>query len=311
MGDLEFLLLLLLGAAGLVRAAELVRVPYPIVLVLGGLAVGAVPWLPDLRVDPEVLFLVFLPPLLTAAGFYSNPRELRAELGPLSFLAVGVVLITMVAVAVVAHAAVDGISWPAAFVLGAVVAPTDPVAASATFSRLGVPERVGVLVEGEAMVNDATALVAFRVALAAAVTGSFSAGEAALDFVASAVGGVAIGIAAGWVERRILRRLEDRPLAILLTLLFPYAAYIAAEEAHVSGVLAAVVCGLYLGWFSHDAFSPDLRLSATAFWEVLLFGLNAVLFVLLGLQFPDLVDQALDGESMASSAWPRSWWPGS
>jgi CPA1 family monovalent cation:H+ antiporter len=195
-------------------------------------------------------------------------------------------------VAVAAHALVDGLSWPAAFVLGAVVAPTDPVAATATFSRMHVPERVGLLVEGEALVNDATALVAFRVALGAAIAGSFSVVHAGADFVVSAAAGIAIGLAAGWTQVHVLRKLDDRPLSILLTLLFPYAAYVAAEEAHVSGVLAAVVTGLYLGWFAHESFSADTRLSASAFWEVLVFGLNALLFLLLGLQFPAIVEDA-------------------
>jgi CPA1 family monovalent cation:H+ antiporter len=298
--DLEFLFLLLLGAAGLVRAAAWLHVPYPIALVLVGLAAGAVPGLPEVRIEPDVVFLVFLPPLLASAGFYSSPRELRAELRPLTVLAVGLVLGTMVGVAVVAHALIDELSWPAAFVLGAVVGPTDPVAAAATFSRMRVPDRVGMLVEGEAMVNDATALVAFRVALGAAIAGSFSLVDAAADFVVSAVAGVAIGLAAGWVEVHVLRKLEDRPLSILLSLLFPYAAYVAAEEVHVSGVLAAVVCGLYLGWFSHTSFSADTRLSATAFWEVLVFGLNALLFLLLGLQFPAIVEEATAGDSFGT-----------
>ena len=186
MGDLEFLFLLLLGAAALVRGAAALHVPYPIALVLIGLAAGAVPGLPEVIVDPEVVFLVFLPPLLASAGFYSSPRELRAELRPLAFLAIGLVLVTMVAVAIAAHALIDGLSWPAAFVLGAVVSPTDPVAAIATFSRMHVPERVGLLVEGEAMINDATALVAFRVALGAVIAGSFSVVEAGADFLWSA-----------------------------------------------------------------------------------------------------------------------------
>jgi CPA1 family monovalent cation:H+ antiporter len=298
--DLEFLFLLLLGAAALVRGAAVLRIPYPIALVFVGLAAGAIPGLPEVEVEPEVLFLVFLPPLLASAGFYSSPRELRAELVPLTFLALGLVLVTMGGVAVAAHELIDGLSWPAAFVLGAVVAPTDPVAATATFSRMHVPERVGLLVEGEAMVNDASALVAFRVALTAAIAGSFSAADAGVDFVVSAVGGVAIGLAAGWVLVAWLRKLDDRPLSILLSLLFPYAAYVAAEEAHVSGVLSAVVIGLYLGGFSHSAFSADTRLSATAFWEVLVFGLNALLFVLLGLQFPAIVDEARAGDSFGA-----------
>ena len=300
MGDLEFLFLLLLGAAAFVRGAAWLHIPYPIALVFVGLAAGVIPGLPDVVVDPEVLFLVFLPPLLGSAGFYSSPRELRAELWPLTVLALGLVLATMCGVAVAAHALIDGFSWPAAFVLGAVVAPTDPVAATATFSRMRVPERVGLLVEGEAMINDASALVAFRVALGAALAGTFSVAEAGVDFVVSAVVGVAIGLAAGWILVGVLRKLEDRPLAILLSLLFPYAAYVVAEEAHGSGVLAAVTSGLYLGWFSHEAFSADTRLSAASFWEVLVFGLNALLFLLLGLQFPAIVEDARAGNSFGT-----------
>jgi len=288
--DLEFLIVLLLGAAALVRLADRVAIPYPIVLVLGGLAIGLIPGLPDIELEPEVVFLVFLPPLLTSAGFYSSPRELRAEAGALGFLAVGLVLLTMTVVAVVAHALVHGMSWPAAFVLGAVVAPTDPVAAAATFTRVGVPHRVSLLVEGEAMINDATALVAFRVAVAAAVSGEFEAADAVLDFVSAAAGGMVIGFAAGWCELGLLRRLSDRPLSIFLTLAVPYGAYVLAEEAGVSGVLAAVVAGATLGWHQHAAFSADTRLSGAAFWEVLVFGLNVMLFALLGLQFPALVD---------------------
>jgi CPA1 family monovalent cation:H+ antiporter len=299
-GDLEFLFLLLLGAAALVRGAAWLHVPYPIALVLVGLTAGAIPGLPEVRVDPDVVFLVFLPPLLASAGFYSSPRELRAELRPLAFLAVGLVLATMGGVAVAAHALIGGLSWPAAFVLGAVVAPTDPVAAQATFSRMHVPERVGLLVEGEAMVNDATALVAFRVALGAAIAGSFSVAHAGVDFVVSAAAGIAVGLAAGWTQVRVLRKLDDRPLTILMSLLFPYAAYVVAEELHVSGVLAAVTCGLYLGWHAHGAFSADTRLSASAFWEVLVFGLNALLFLLLGLQFPAIVDDARAGASFGT-----------
>ena len=290
MSDLEFLLLALVGVAALVRLADLVAIPYPIVLVLAGLGVGFVDALPDVEVEAEVYFLVFLPPLLTAAGYSASPKDLKADLQALGFLSFVLVLATMGAVAVVAHAAISGLDWPAAFVLGAVVAPTDPVAAAATFGRLGVPDRVRGLVGAESMVNDATALVAYRVALTAAVSGSFSAGDAILEFVTSAAGGLALGLAFGWVEVRVLRRLTDTALAIFLTVTVPYAAYICAEELGVSGVLAVVAAAIYLGWFSHLAFSADIRLSAQAFWEVLEFALNALLFLLLGLQFPALVD---------------------
>lgn len=294
MGDLEFLFTLLLAVAVLVRLADLVRIPYPIVLALGGLGMGLVPGLPDLNLRPEVIFLVFLPPLLHAAAWTASPRELYAERGPLLLLAVGLVLVTMGAVAVVAHEVV-GIAWEPAFVLGAIVAPTDPVSASAVFSRLGVPERVALLVESEAMLNDASALVAYRVAVTAAVTGTFSVADAGLNFFASALGGVAIGLAVGWLGGRIQERLTDVSLAIVLSLAFAYGAYIAAEEAGASGVLGTVTAGLWLGWHAPTHFDADTRLSAIAFWRALVFLLNTFLFLLLGLQFPDVVRAAEGG----------------
>jgi Na+/H+ antiporter len=290
-GDIEFLILLLAAAALLVRLAELIAIPYPIVLVAGGLAIGVVPSLPDLELDPDVVFLVFLPPLLLAAGYYASPRELKAEVRPLALLAVGLVLATMAAVAVVAHAIVPGMSWEAAFVLGAIVGPTDPVAAIATLSRIGAPARVRVIVEGEAMINDGTALVAYRVALAAAVEGTFSAGHAAVEFLYNAAGGVAIGLVIGWVAIEVIRRQTDVTLTIFFTVIMAYGSYVIAEELHVSGVLSTVACGIYLGWNSYAAFDAGTRLSAIAFWDVLTFGLEAVLFVLLGLQAPALADQ--------------------
>lgn len=290
MSDLEFLFVLLLGAAGLVRLAEYARIPYPIVLVLGGLAVGFVPGLPSIELEPEVVFLVFLPPLLGAAAFSSSPQALRAEAGPLAFLTIALVLLTMGSVAAVARLVIPGLSWEAALILGAVVAPTDTVAAAAAFSRMGVPDRVKLLVGGEALLNDATALVLFRVAVAGAVSGSFSVGDALLEFATAALGGAAIGLVVGLTQVRVLRRLDDTALSIFLTVLFPYGAYVLAEQADVSGVLAVVVTGLYLGWFAHDAFRADTRLSGIAFWDVLDFAANAILFVLLGLQFPVLVD---------------------
>jgi monovalent cation/hydrogen antiporter len=300
-GDIEFLILLLAAAAVLVRLADRIAIPYPIVLVVGGLAIGLIEGLPDIHLEPDVVFLVFLPPLLLSAGYYASPRELKAELVPLALLAVGLVLVTMTAVAVVAHAIVPGMSWEAAFVLGAIVGPTDPVSATATFSRLGAPARLRVLVEGEAMINDGTALVAYRVALAAAVEGVFSAGDAAFEFLYSAAGGVAIGLAAGWIGLHVIRRQTDSTIAIFFTVIEGYAAYIVAEEIGVSGVLAAVACGIYGGWNAHRMFDAGTRLSAVAFWSVLTFGLEAMLFVLLGLQAPGLAEELDVGELAAQA----------
>jgi CPA1 family monovalent cation:H+ antiporter len=288
-GDIEFLIAVLFAAAVLVRLADLVAIPYPIVLVIGGVAIGFVPGLPDIELAPEVIFLVFLPPLLHASGFAASPQELRAASVQLVSLTFALVLVTMCAVAVVAHEAI-GLSWPAAFILGAILGPTDPVAAAATFSRLGAPERVALAVEAEAMLNDAAALVAYRLAVGAALAGSFAIDEAAWEFVRAAAGGVAVGLAVGWIGRRLQRRLSDVPLAIFLSVLFAYGSYVGAEEIGASGVLATVVAGVWFGWHSHEMFDADTRLSAIAFWGVLVFGLNTTLFVLLGLQFEGVLD---------------------
>jgi monovalent cation/hydrogen antiporter len=292
--DIEVLILLVTAAAVLVRVADFVSIPYPIVLVLGGIGIGSLSGASVVELDPDVIFLVFLPPLLQSAGYYTGPRELRAEAGPLSALVIGLTLTTMTAVAVVAEAVIPEIGWTEAFVLGAIVAPTDPVAAIATFDRVGVSDRVASLVEGESMLNDATALVAYRVALAALVTGTFSAGDAAVDLVVSVAGGIAIGLAVSWAALQAIRRLDDPPLSILISVLIAYLSFAIAEEVDASGVLAVVSAGLYLGWRSHEAFDADVRLSSQAFWQALVFALNAILFILLGLQFPEILDSVDD-----------------
>jgi monovalent cation/hydrogen antiporter len=291
MSDIEVLIILVAAAAVLVFLADLVAVPYPIVLVLGGLAIGFLPGGPDIDLDPDAIFLIFLPPLLQSAGYWASPQELRAELGPLTWLVLGLTLATMVAVAAVAQAVIPGLGWAEALVLGAIIAPTDPVAAIATFDRIGVTDRVALLVQGEAMVNDASALVAYRVALVAVVTGAFSLGGAAVDLVVAIAGGIAIGLVLAWAAVEALRRLEDASLAILISVLLAYVSFAVAEEVEASGVLAVVAAGLYLGWHSHEAFTAELRLNAQAFWRVLVFALNAILFILLGLQFPDILQR--------------------
>jgi Na+/H+ antiporter len=288
-GDVEFLIAVLFAAAVLVRLADSIGIPYPIVLVIGGVAIGFVPGLPDIELAPDAIFLLFLPPLLHSAGFAASPQELRAASAQLVSLTFALVLVTMGAVAVVAHAAI-GLAWPEAFILGAILGPTDPVSAAATFSRLGVPERISVAVEAEAMLNDAAALVAYRIAIGAAGATAFSLDHALWEFVRSAAGGIAVGLAVGWVGQHLHRRLSDAPLAIFLSVLFAYGAYVGAENVGASGVLATVVCGVWFGWHSHEMFDADTRLSALAFWQVLVFGLNATLFVLLGLQFEGVLD---------------------
>jgi monovalent cation/hydrogen antiporter len=284
-----FLAALFVTVAGLNVIARWIDVPFPIPLVIGGLVLGLLPGMPDIELNPNTVLLVFLPPLLYAAAFFSDLRALRADARPISMGAIGLVLATTGAVGVVAHEAI-GMSWALSFALGAIVSPTDPVAATAIMRAVGAPRRIVNLIEGESLVNDASALVAYRVAVAAAVGGTFSAVDAGFEFVGAAVGGVAIGLVVGWVIAQIRRRLDDPVTEITISLLTAYAAFIPADELGLSGVLSTVACGLYLGWRAPELISPQTRLQAYGTWEVLVFLLNATLFILIGLQLPLIVD---------------------
>ncbi len=284
-----FLAALFVSVAGLNVLARRINVPYPIPLVIGGVLIGLLPGMPEIELDPDMVLLVFLPPLLYSAAFFSDLRAFRDNARPISMGAIGLVLATAAGVAVVAHE-VMGFNWAMSFALGAIVSPTDPVAATSIMRNVGAPRRIVNLIEGESLVNDATALVAYRVAVAAAVGGTFSVVDAGLEFVGAAVGGVAVGLAVAWVIAQIRRRLEDPVTEITISLLTAYAAFIPADELGLSGVLAAVTCGLYLGWRAPDLISPETRLQAFGTWEVLIFLLNATLFILVGLQLPVIVD---------------------
>jgi monovalent cation/hydrogen antiporter len=296
LGDFEiFLAALFVSVAGLNTLARWINVPYPIPLVLGGVALGLVPGMPEIELDPDLVLLIFLPPLLYAAAFFSDLSALRANLRPISLLAVGLVLATTVAVAVIGHELI-GLPWAMSFALGAIVSPTDPVAATAIMRGLGAPRRIVNVLEGESLVNDATALVVWRVAVAVAIGGSLSAGEVAWDFLKAAAGGIAIGLAVGYVVSAIRRRLDDPPTEITISLLTGFAAYIPADAIGASGVLAAVTTGVYMGWRAHELASPETRLQSFALWSILVFLLNATLFILVGMQLPVIVD-GLQGRS--------------
>jgi Na+/H+ antiporter len=299
MHEVDLLLLgLMVAGAGLSVLARPLGVPYPILLVLGGLVLGFVPGLPAVELPPELVLVLFLPPLLYRAAFFASPLELRADLRAISLAAVGLVLVTMAVVAAIAHALVEGLPWPAAFALGAIVAPTDPLAATAIGRRLGVPRRLLTVLEGESLVNDASALVAYRIAVAATVGGSFVLWQAGLRFVASAAGGVAVGLLVGRLAAAIRRRMDDPPAEIVLSLVTGYAAYLPADRLEASGVLAAVTAGLYVGWRAPELASAPTRLLGFSFWEVLEYLLNAILFILVGLQLQPILDE-LSGRSTA------------
>jgi CPA1 family monovalent cation:H+ antiporter len=285
---------LLAAAAALLAAAQVVRMPYPILFVLGGLGVGFVPGVPHIVLPPDLVLIAILPPLLYAGAFFTSLRELRANAGSISLLAVGLVLMTTLVVAVVAHAAVPGLDWPSAFVLGAIVSPTDPTAATAIAERMGLPTGLVALIEGESLVNDATGLVVYRVAVIAVVTGSFSLAEASGRFVLNVVGGIVVGLAVGYLIRQVRRRLANPPVEITIALLSGYFGYLPAQALGVSGVLAAVTVGIYMGWYTPELTTPQTRLQGIAVWEILLILLNALLFGLVGLQLPEIVD-ALSG----------------
>jgi monovalent cation/hydrogen antiporter len=293
------LLALMVAVVGLSVLARWIGVPYPILLVLGGLVLGFVPGMPAVELPPELVLVLFLPPLLYSAAFFSSPRDLRADARVITMLAVGLVLVTTAAVAVAARAVVDGLPWAAAFALGAIVSPTDPLAATAIARRMGVPRRLVTLLEGESLVNDAAARAAYRVAVAAAVGGTFVAWQAGLRFVLGAVGGVAIGLAVGWLASEVRRRLDDPPIEIALSLVTGYAGYLPAERLGASAVLAAVTAGLFVGWRAPQLASPGTRLLGFSFWEVLVYLLNAVLFVLVGLQLHPILDRVTEDSAVA------------
>ena len=291
MNQVEILLIgLLVAVVGLSALARVLAVPYPIVLVLGGAVLGFIPGLPEVRLEPEVVLIIFLPPLLYGEAIFANWGDFRADVGWLGLNAVALVLVTMCAVAVVAHALIDGLPWAACFVLGAVVSPTDPLAAAGIMGRLGAPRRLVSAVQGEGLFNDATALVAYRVAVAAAVAGSFSLADAGLKFVLGALGGVAIGLAVGWIAEQVRKRTADVQVNVTTSLLTGYAAYIPADAIGASGVLAAVTAGIFMGIRGPRSLPALTRLQGSFVWDIVDFVVNAILFVLIGLQLRSVID---------------------
>ncbi len=288
MREIELVLLLLVLVTALTLVARRFTVPYPIVMVLGGLVLSTIPGLPEFELPPDLVFFVFLPPLLFAGGYFTSVRDFKANLRPIFLLAFGLVIFTAAAVAVVAHMFVPTLGWAGAFALGAIVAPPDAVAATSIFQRMGVPRRIVTILEGESLVNDATALVIYRFAVAAAAAGTFSLIDAGGSFAVVLIGGVAIGVVVGRAGGWLLAHIRDTAIAVMVTLLAPFAAYLSAEALGVSGVLATVVGGLFArNWLRRS--SSDTRVVATAAWQMVLFLLNGLVFILIGLQVPSVL----------------------
>ena len=289
MDVLTALLVELIVIAVLFEVARRLSLPYPALFVLGGLVLGFVPWIPHITLEPDLVLLVFLPPLLFGAAFETPLRDLRTNLWPIARLSVGLVLLTTLIVAAVAQALVPGLGWAAAFTLGAIVAPTDALAATSVFRRLGVPRIALTLIEGEALFNDASALILYRAALIATLFGTFVLTDAIGNFVIASIGGVIVGFVVGRVSAEIVRWLDDPPVEVLVSLLIPYLAYLLALKLEVSGVLAVVTAGLVIGRRLGTMLSPNSRILWLTSWKMVAFVLNGLVFVLLGLALPDIL----------------------
>src|SRR6516162_10697912 len=287
-GKAELILICLVAVALLALVARKIRVPYPILLTCGGVLLALVPGLPAIQLEPQLVFNLFLPPLLYPAAVFTSWRDFRANLRQILFLAIVLVLLTVTATAYVFHG-LAGLPVAVAFVFGAIMSPPDAVAALAVTQNLRVPRRIIVILEGESLVNDATAFISFRFAVIAVLTGSFSLGQASLQFLFVATGGVCVGLAVGWLATQVQKRLDDPPVQTMFSLLTPYAAYFSGEALHVSGILAVVIAGMYYGWRAPRILSGRMRLQAIPVWEMVVFVLNGVLFMLIGLELPQVI----------------------
>ncbi|MVM41810.1 Na+/H+ antiporter [Spirosoma sp. HMF3257] len=303
MHPLETVLLLLIFVIGLALIAQRLNLVFPILLTVGGLVIGFIPGLPNVGLDSSVVLLVFLPPILYSAAWYTNWSDFRRNLEPVVVLALGLVLATSIGIAYVATWLIPGFTLATGLLLGAIVSPSDAVAATAIMKTLAVPRKIVAILEGESLVNDATALVLFQLALATMSSGHFSLTDSLLEFVQLALGGVCSGLVIGYLSFWLHKygRLEPA-LETVLTFVTAYSAYIAAEHLHLSGVLSVVTAGLLLGHKQSRVHSPTTRMQAVAVWDFVVVLLNGLIFILIGLQLPHVVDSS-KGQSLGQLAW--------
>jgi Na+/H+ antiporter len=299
--ETELILICLVAVALLAIVARKIRVPYPILLTIGGVALALIPGLPAIHLDPKLVFNLFLPPLLYPAAVFTSWRDFRANLRSILPMAIVLVLLTMTATAYLFHGLV-GLPLAVGFVFGAIISPPDAVAALAVTQNLRVPRKIVVILEGESLINDATSFISFRFAVAAVMTGAFSLEEASLRFLFVAAGGVCVGLAVGWLATQLQKRLDDPPVQTMFSLLTPYVAYFSGEWLHVSGILAVVIAGIFYGWRAPRILSGRMRLQALPVWEMLTFILNGILFMLIGLELPQVVN-ALAPDAVTRVAW--------
>ena len=288
-----FCLLLMLIAVCDVAARRL-HIPVPVIMVLVGVGVSLIPELPALKIESDLLLLIFLPPLLFPAAFFTSWRDFRSQLFAIGIHAFGLVLVTMAVVVFVAHWLFPSLSMATLLLLGAIVSPSDAVTAHSVFKRLHVPGRIATIVEGESLVNDSLALVVYRFGLAGILSGGVDVSAAAWEVPLVTVGGIAMGLLVGRVVHVLLRQIDDSPLQITISLLTPFVAYLPAEQLGGSGVLAVVTAGIYLGWRVPEMFSARTRLDSSAFWKMLTYLLNGVIFIFIGLQVPVVMQSLRD-----------------
>jgi CPA1 family monovalent cation:H+ antiporter len=291
MENIATVIILLAVVTALAQVTDLIKVPYPILLVLVGIALGFVPGIPLVSLHPDVVFLIFLPPILFDAAWSTSWPDFKAARRPITLLAIGCVIFTTCAVAWVSHEFIPALGWAEAFVLGAVVSPPDAIAATASTKGLSIPKRIITVLEGESLVNDATGLIAYRYAVAAVVTGSFGLWEAGYKFMIVAAGGIVVGLIIGWLFKNIFQLTPNNATTdTSFTFIVPFLTYLFAESIHVSGVLAVVTTGLYLGRNSSEIFSQQTRLQAKGAWSTVIFILNGIIFILIGLQLPRIAN---------------------
>ena len=276
---------MLFGITFLSILSKKYKFPFPIVLVMSGIAISLIPGLPLISINPEIIFIIFLPPLLYEAAWNTSWHSFKTSFRPITMAAIGLVLFTTAMVAVTAYLLIPGISWPLCFLIGAIVSPPDAVSATSLTKGLGLSPRLITILEGESLVNDASGLIAYKYALAAIATGNFIFWKAGINFIVVVTAGIAIGLAIGFILYIIHKKFVCDPvIEVTLTFLTPFAAYLLAEYFHFSGILAVVTSGLYLSFHSAEILSHQSRIMAYSVWEVVVFVLNSLVFILLGLQ---------------------------
>jgi monovalent cation/hydrogen antiporter len=295
MNNIGLIIMLMFGITFLAVLSTKYKFPFPIVLVLCGVVISLIPGLPVISLDPEIAFLIFLPPLLYAAAWTTSWHHFKANKRPILIAAIGLVFFTTIIIAVAAHALIPGISWPLCFLLGAIVSPPDAVAATSITKGLGLQPRITAILEGESLINDASGLIAYKYAIIAVMSGNFIWWQAGFNFLIVIAGGLAVGLTIGYIMYVIHKNfITDAVVEVTLTFLTAFASYLLAEYFHASGVIAVVSTGLYLSFRSNMMFTHQSRIMAYAVWEVVVFILNGLIFILIGLQLRKVIEAIPD-----------------